>query len=163
MSENGDSRSADKPQKGRNRRSKETERDGNDQEAGVELRGCNTCISELKVSSLKPSNTPHATNDQEDDEQEQEVGEKRVDAEHHKQDSIVAGEVSEIVVDSALNFAKVLRLRESLDIEEFSKGFEVGEPGGQWHRTGLFSESTNVEPVCQQRQRYRNACHCGYR
>lgn len=87
---------------------------------------------------MKLSNTPHATNDQKDDEQEQKVGEQRVDAEHQEYSSIVAGKVSKVVVDSALDFTKVLWLGESLDVKELSEGLEVGESRGQWHGTGLF-------------------------
>jgi len=125
VSENRASRSTNEPQEGRNGRSKETERDGDDEETGVELRRGDTGGSEFEISSLKSSDTPHATNDQEDDKQQQEVGEQRVDAEHHKHDGIVAREISEIVVDSALDLAKVLGFRESLEVKELSKRLKV--------------------------------------
>jgi len=74
------------------------------------LRRRKTSRPKFEIPSLESSDTPHATNDQEDDKQQQEVGEQRVDAEHHEQDGIVAREISEVVVDSALDFAKVLGL-----------------------------------------------------
>ena len=46
--------------------------------------------SNVKISSVKLANTPHATNDKDDVQKEPFVGEQAVDAEHSKDNSIVA-------------------------------------------------------------------------
>lgn len=60
-------------------------------------------------------------------EQQHQVGQQAVDAEHHKDDGIVAREVGQVVIDSALGFTEVGRLGKALDIEELGNGAQVGE------------------------------------
>lgn len=85
-------------------------------------------LTELQLSAFKPSNTPHSSHHQANHKHQQEVGEQAVDAEHDKDDGIIAREVGQIVVDTALDLAKVLGLAEALEVEKLRDGPEVAEP-----------------------------------
>jgi hypothetical protein len=118
MAQDGDARGSNEPEDSRKGRSPETERHSDDQQNSVELRSRGAPASDLEVVALKLANAIHAADDKEDDEEEHQVREQAVDAEHDEHDGIVAGEVSQIVVDSALHFAKVGGLRDALQVEE---------------------------------------------
>ena len=71
----------------------------------------------------------HATNDKADDKEKKQIGEQAVDAEHDKDGGIVAREVTQVVVDSALDLAEVGGLGDALYVEELGDGPQVGEAG----------------------------------
>ena len=130
MTQDSDTRGSDKPEHGGEGRSPQAEGDRNDEESCVELRGGSTPAAELEVVALELADTKHANNKEAYDEEQQQVGEKAVDAEHGKDGGVVAREVSQVEIDSALDFAEVGRLGDALNIEELGDGPQVGEPRG---------------------------------
>ena len=87
--------------------------------------------ADLEVATFEPADEPHAKHNKDDIKEQPEVCDEGVDAEHDKDDGIVAGEVAQIVVDSTLHFAEIVGLGQSLDIEELGDGLDVGKPGGE--------------------------------
>jgi len=71
--------------------------------------------------TAQSANPPHASDNEDDDEQQQQVRKQRVDAQHDEENGIVAAEIAEVVVDPALGFAEVCRLRETFDVEELAQ------------------------------------------
>lgn len=108
-------------------RGKETDRNGNDIETSVELRGGDARLANLEVLAVELANQEHTRDDKDDVKQQPGVREKGVDAEHHKDDGIVAREVAEVVVDTGLCFGKVGWLRQALDVHKFGDRPEVRE------------------------------------
>lgn len=127
MAQDGDTRGADQPEDGAKRRGPQAERDRNDEEGSVELRGSSAPAGNLEVIAFELADAEHAADDEANDEEQQQVCEQAVDAEHDEDGGIVAGEVAEIVVDSALHLAEVGRLGDALDVEELGDGPQIGE------------------------------------
>lgn len=71
MSQDGNTRGSDQPEHGCEGRSPQAERNRDDEEARVELRGGRTPAAELQVVALKFSDAEHAANDEADDEEQQ--------------------------------------------------------------------------------------------
>lgn len=88
----------------------------------------------MKVVALKLADAEHAADNEADNEEEEQVCEQAVDAEHDEDSGVVAGKVAKVVVDSALNLAKVGGLGDTLDIEELGDGPQVGEARGDRRR-----------------------------
>ena len=120
MAEDGDSTRADEPKHGRDGRGDQDERDSDDEKAGVKLRGRGAQEAEVKILTLEHTDAPDAADDEDDDEEEAQVGEQAVDAEHDEEGGIVAAEIAKVVVDAALGLAKVCRLGDALEVEEFA-------------------------------------------
>lgn len=118
MAQDRDTGSTDEPENSSEGRGPETKRDGDAEQTSVELRCSGAQAADLQVCALELANAIHAANDEEDDEQEQEVGEEAVDAEHDEDDGIIAGEVAQVVVDPALDFGEIGRLGDALKVEE---------------------------------------------
>lgn len=145
MSDNSGTRSADEPENGGDGRGDEAQGDSDTNEGGVELGGGSldgACRAQsvgrlkeggsaeptnMEVLATKPSDSKHAAHDQGDDKEEGQVRQERVDAEHDKDHGIVAGKVRKVVGAAALDLAKVGGLRDTLEVEEFSDGTDVGE------------------------------------
>lgn len=127
MAKDGDTGRSDEPEDGGEGRRPETNRNGNDEESSVELPGGGTEISDLEVVALKFANSIHAQYDKNDVEEKTEVGKEAVDAEHDEDSSIIAGEVAQVVVDTALDFAEVGGLGNALEVEELGDGPQVGK------------------------------------
>ena len=122
MAKDGDTRRANEPKNRTDGRSKETKRNCNNEKRSVQLGGCSPPTTDLEIVSLELSNAVHAPNHKEDNEEKQQVGEQTVDAEHDKDNGIVAREVAQVVVDPALHLAEVGRLGDTLDVEELGDG-----------------------------------------
>lgn len=105
-----------------------TQGNRNDEQTSVELRSVKTSETQFQITAFQFPNTVETTGDEDYDEEEQEVGQQAVDAEHDEDDGIVAGEVGQVVVHTTLNFTEVSGLGETLHVEEFGDRTEVGEP-----------------------------------
>lgn len=127
VTESSHASSTNQPEGKRDRGCPETERNSNDEQSRVELRG--TCAKEadVEIATVEFANSVHTTGDQDNDKQKNGVCEETVDAQHEEDDKVVAGEVGEVVVDTALHFAKVGWLGDTLNVEELGDGLEVGE------------------------------------
>lgn len=131
MTKNSHAGSADQPKQGREWRGNQTQRDGDDEKARVQLRGSGTESADFKIAAVQASNEPHTDYHEDDIEQEEPVGQKSVQAQHAEDDSIVAGEVAQVVIDARLHLAKVGGLGESLEVEKLRDGPQVGEATSQ--------------------------------
>lgn len=127
MTESSHASSTNQPEGKRDGRRPETERNSNDEQCGVQLRGTCAKESDIEIATIEFADSVHTTSDQDNDEQENGVREETVDAQHEEDNEVVAGEVGEVVVDTALHFAKVGWLGDALDVEELGDGLEVGE------------------------------------
>lgn len=130
MAQDGDTGGSDEPENGGEGRGPQTERDRNDEKSSVELRGGCAHAAELEVVAFELADAEHATHKEDYDEQQQQVGEKAVDAEHGKDGGVVAREVSQVVVHPALDLTKVGGLGDAFDIEELGDGAQVCEARG---------------------------------
>jgi len=131
MSNNANARCADQPQDSADWRSPDTERNSNNQKTSVELRGCRAGKSNIEISALEFANAEHAADYEYNDEEQEQVCKQAVNAEHDEEDSIVAAEVGQVVVDTSLDLAEVLRLGQALEVEEFADGLEIGEAAAE--------------------------------
>lgn len=127
MTESSHASSTNQPEGKCDRRCPETERNSNDEQSRVELRGTCAKESDVKIATAEFANSVHTAGDQDNDEQKNGVREKTVDAQHEEDCEVVAGEVGEVVVDTALHFAKVRRFGDTLNVEELRDGLEVGK------------------------------------
>ena len=127
MADNGDAGGANEPQNSGEGRRPQSKRDGDDGQGGVKLRGGGAPRAHLEIVAFELANSVHASNDEDDDKEKQQVSEQAVDAEHGEDGSIVAGEVAQVVVDAALGLAKVGGLGDALEVEELANGAQVGE------------------------------------
>ena len=132
MAENGDAGSSDQPQESGYGRRDESDGDCNTSQCSIHLRRGSTEGTNLKVTTSQFANSPHATSHKDDVEEKPHVGEQAVDGEHDKNNGIIAGEIAEVVVDSALNLPKVVWLRQSLEVEELGDRFDVGKSRRKW-------------------------------
>jgi len=145
----GHARSADQPQDGGDGARPDAERHGDNEQAGVELGGGGAEDANVEVSTLELRDREHAADDEDNDEEEQEVGEEGVDAEHNEDDRVVAAEVGEVVVDPVLDFGEVAGLGEGLDVQEFRERLEVGEAIGPGLRAHAVEARLQVQPACE--------------
>lgn len=127
VAENDNAAGANQPHDGAEGRRNQTNRDRNDVQTGVQLGGCEASLSDFEVLAVELANDVHAGNNEDDVEQEPGVGEEGIDAEHHENDGIVAGEVTQVEIDARLDLSEVLRLRHALDVEELRDRAEVGK------------------------------------
>lgn len=126
MSKDSDSRGADQPEDRRDGGGPEEQRlprksalpwhrvyvqtyHCNDEKTSVELRHARTRETNVQIPTLELANSVHSSNDQHQREEEGEIREQAVDAEHNKDGGIVGGEVGEVVVDAVLDLAEVCR------------------------------------------------------
>lgn len=159
MTQNSDAAGTDEPEDGGEWRGNEAQRNGDADERGVELGGGGSEGADLEIRTLQLANSPHSSDDEEDDEQQREVGDQAVDGQHDENDGIVAGEVAEVVVDAALDLAKVLGLGDALDVEELGDGLEVGEARGQGLRAHALEAPREVEARGEGVERNADARH----
>lgn len=127
VAENGHARSTNEPHESRERRGDQTQWNGDYEQTCIELRRCGTESADFEITSVEAANEEHATNDENDVEEKKPVCQQSVDAQHSKDDGIVAGEMAEVVVNARLDLTKVGRLGEALEVEEFGDGLEVRE------------------------------------
>jgi hypothetical protein len=130
VSDDDDAGSSDEPEHGSEGRGPQTDRNGNDEQCRVELGRGSAPAADLQVVSVKFANGEHASDYEADVEEQRQVGEQAIDAEHGEDSGIVAGEVAQVVIDAALGLAKAGRLRDALDVEELANGTQVGKAGG---------------------------------
>lgn len=148
MTDNADTRGTDEPESGAEGVGEDGKRNGDDQQTGVELRSSGAESANLNITTLEFANTVHTTNNEENDESQEPVGDQGVDAQHDEEDSIVAGEVAKVVVDTVLNFAEVLRLGDLLEVEELGDGFQIGEAGADGLGANIVKATLEVETRC---------------
>ena len=131
MSKNANARCANQPQDSADGRRPDTKGNCDNQKTSVELRRSCACKSNIEVGALELADSEHAADYEYNDEEQEQVCKQAVNAEHDEDDGIVAAEVGQVVVDTGLDFAKVLRLRQSLEVEELADGLEVGEAAAE--------------------------------
>lgn len=129
MAKDGHTGGADQPQKCTEGGCQERRGDGNAEQSRVQLRSVETTEAQIEVAAIELANSKETGGNEDNKEQERPVGQQAVNAEHHKDDRIVAGEVAEVVVDTALDFTKILRLGQTLEVEELRDGAQVGKSG----------------------------------
>lgn len=121
--------------------------------------------TQLQVVTLELSDTEHAPYDQDDDEEQHQIGEQAVYAEHDEDGGIVAGEVAQVVVDTALDLTKVGWLRDALDVEELGDGAQIGESRGHGGVAQAVEASTEVQARRQgvdgDAETRHDGCRCG--
>lgn len=127
VTESSHASSTNQPEGKRDGRCPETERNSNDEQCGVELRGTCAKKSDVEIATVEFADPVHTTGDQYNDKEKNGVSEETVDAQHEEDDEVVAGEVGQVVVDTALHFAKVGGLGDTLYIEKLGDGFEIGK------------------------------------
>jgi len=131
MSNNANARCANQPQDSADRRRPDTKGNCNNQKTSVELRRSCASKSNIEVSALELANAEHAADYEDNDKEQEQVCKQAVDAEHDEEDGIVAAEVGQVVVDTGLDLAKILRLRQALEVEKLADGLEVGEAAAE--------------------------------
>lgn len=161
VTEDGHARCADEPEQGRERRSNQTQRHGDTNKCSVKLRTRGTEGANFKIMSVKLSNEPHAHNHKDDVKEQQPVGKEGIDAEHNKDNGIVAGVVAQVVVDSRLHLNKVVRLGETLEVEELVDRSQVGEAAAERTRSEALEAVAQVEAGRNNVKRDLNARHDG--
>lgn len=134
VAKDDDAARAEQPRDGGEGRGDQTDGNGDDGQAGVQLRRGGAQGADLEVASVELANEEHADGDEDDVEEQPPVGKERVDAEHDEDDGIVARVVAQIVVDTRLQLGKVLGLVDALDVQELRDGTQVREPASQGSR-----------------------------
>lgn len=112
--------------------------------------------------AIELANEPHADNYKDDVEEQQPVCEQGVNAQHNKDNSIVAGIVAQVVVDARLHLNKVGRLRETLEVEKLADGSQVGEAAAEGARSKALEAIAEVEAGRDNVERDLNARHDGW-
>lgn len=159
VTEDGHATGTNQPQDGGEGRCNESDRHGEHNQTRVELRGRCVNGTNVEIAPTELANGPHAAHDEDNVKEQPKVGDEAVDAEHGKEDGIVAGEVAEIIVDTRLDLAKVLRLRHALQIKEFRQWFEIGEAGAEGLRTHAGQTIGEVETRREHVNGDLDACH----
>ena len=118
MTQNSDTASTNEPEHGGDRATEDEQRDRDACETGVQLAGRRGECANREILSSELADAPHAANDEEDDEEEREVRDQAVDEEHDKDGRVIAREVTQVIVHSALSVAPAVWLRNAADIEE---------------------------------------------
>lgn len=131
VTKDGHTSGANQPENRGDGRGPDTQGHANAQQSRVELRSVEAAEAQIQVASVQLADTPETGRHKDDDEQQERVGQQAVDAEHDKDHGIVAREVGEVVVDTALDFTKVGGLGQALEVEELGNRPEVGEAGAQ--------------------------------
>lgn len=121
--------------------------------------GSKAGLADLKVLAVELSDEIHAENDEDDIEQEPRVGEEGVNAEHDKDNGIVAREVAQVVVDTRLDLSEVLGLRHALDVEKLRDRAQVRKAVGEGRRADVRESVAQVEPGGQGVERDLYARH----
>lgn len=109
--------------------------------------------TDLEIVALQLADAVHAPHDEADDEEQHQVGEQAVDAEHDEDGRIVAREVAQVVVDPALRLAEVCGFGDALEIEELRDGAQVGKARGDGLIAQTVEPSREVHPGRQGVQR----------
>ena len=159
MSNNANARCADQPQDSADGRRPDTKGNCNNQKTSVELRRSCAGKSNIEVGALELADAEHAANDEYNDEEQEQVCKQAVNAEHDEDDGIVAAEVGQVVVDASLDLAEVLRLGETLEVEELADGLQVGEAAAEALRADGIKAAAQVEPA---RESFVGNVHAGH-
>jgi hypothetical protein len=88
-------------------------------------------IANAEVLAVETAKKPQAGNQQNDVKEEERVGDKGIDAENGEDESIVAREGANVIVDARLDFGEVGGLGEAFEVEELADGPHVGKPAGE--------------------------------
>lgn len=159
VAKNDHTAGANEPHDGAEGRRNQADRDGDDVQTGVQLGGGEAGLADLEVLAVELADEKHAEDDEDDVKKKPGVGEQSIDAEHGKDHGIVAGEVTEVVVDTRLGFGEVLGLRQPLEVEELRDGPEVRESAGQGGRTDAVESVPQLETARQSVNGDLDACH----
>jgi len=162
MPENADARRTNQPQDSADWRSPNAQRHSDNQKTSVKLGGGSAREADVEIGASQLADAEHSTDDEGDDEQQQQVGQQAVDAEHDEDDGIVAAEVGEVVVDAGLDLAEVLRLGQALEVEEFADGLEVGEAAADALGSHAVEAALQVEAAGQSLDGDVHAGHVGW-
>ena len=119
------------PQHGCKGGSPQSKRDSHDEKSSVKLRSRRAEEANVQVAALELADAVGATDDKEDDEEQGEVRDEGVDAQHDEHAEIVCREVAQVVVDARLGLGEVCRFGEALDVEELGDGTQVREARGE--------------------------------
>lgn len=149
MSENSHCAGADEPEYSGEWRGDQEERDGDEEQPGIELTSRCSPVSNLEVLSAQSPDAVHSSDDEKDEEKQPPVCQQAVDAEHGKDSGIVGREVPKVVVDSALRFSNICRFRDSLEVEEFVEGAKVSEPRPYGLRAQVVKSSREIKARSQ--------------
>lgn len=160
MTKDGHTRSANQPEQGADGRSIQTQGHGDDDKTSIQLGRGGTQGAEFEITTLETADQVHTGNDQDDVEEQCPVGEQSVDAQHAEDDSIVAREVAEVIVDSRLHLAKIGRLGDTLEVEELRDGLEVGEAASDAAGSQALKALRKVQARRNNVQGDLNASHC---
>lgn len=160
MTENGHASSTNQPEQGREWRGNQTQGNGDDEQTRVQLRRRGAESANFEIAAVQASDEPHADNNEDDVEEQEPVGEESVQAQHAKDDGVVAGEVAEVVVDTRLHLTEVGRLGESLEVEELGDGSQVGESSGQGTRSEAREPVSKVQTRRQGVNGNLDTSHC---
>lgn len=130
MSKNDHAAGANQPHDGADGRGNQADGNGDDIETRVELGRGNARLANLEICAVESANQIHASDNEDNVEEQPGVGQEGIDAKHDKDDSIVAGEVAQIVVDARLGLSEVGRLGHTLDVEKLRDRAEIREAVG---------------------------------
>lgn len=146
MAQNSDTGGSNEPENSAKRRSPEAQGNADDQKRRVQLGSGRAPTANLQVVALELANAVHATDEQKDDEEECQICEQAVDDEHGENSGIVAREVAEVVVDSALHLAEVGWLGDALHVEELGDRAQIREAAGEGLRLQAVEATGEVQP-----------------
>lgn len=99
----------------------------------------------VEILATELANSPHATDNENNDKEESQVREQAVDEEHEEDNGIVAGEVAEVVGHAVLSFGEVGGFGEEGEVEKLANGFKVGEAGRNGGLAGFIKAAREVE------------------
>ena len=152
--------STDQPQGGCNRGSPDEDWYSDDEQSRIQLGSCKSSKAQLELPPIQffDSKEPDAHEDHV--EQQCKVGKQAVDCEHQGYREIVAREVREIVIDSALDFSEIGRLGEAFEVKELGDGLEVSKSGRQRLGPYPFKAGSEIEARGQSLKRDVDSRHC---
>lgn len=145
VAKDGHTGSTNQPQDGRDGGCQEAHGHRDTEQGRVQLGSVETPEAQVQVATVQLANSPETGADEDNEEHQSPVGQQAVDAEHDKDDGIVAREVAEVVVDATLDFTKVGGLGQALEVKEFRDRAQVGESGAH----GLAADA--VESIAEPR------------
>lgn len=159
MTKNGHARSTNQPHQSSNRARKQTQRNRNDEETSVELRASGAESANDQITAIEKANEVHASHSKDDVEEQKRVRDESIDAQHGKDNGIVAGVVAQVVVDARLSLGEVGRLGDALEVEELADGTQVAEATAERTRVEALKAITKVQAGGKGLDRDRNARH----
>lgn len=159
VTNDGYTASTKQPQDSAESRGNEAKDGDSDEQTGVELRRSSTKGTDDEVLTAEATQNPQTGDKQDNIEQQKRACDEGVDAQNEEDDHVVAGELSEVVVDAGLHLAEVGGFGEALEVEEFADGPQVGEPAGERRVAEAFEAVAYVQTGRQNVERDLYARH----